>query len=123
MFAGGDIIDEYTDGVPDDASSTTTPTASIATPADALLFANGHLAEARITHWCNGCCTNEAGVTTREIQERNMVSALRVLVGYLFTGQKPSASRWLSTGRMLAYLTCGFVFLQSPATRVAPCIR
>ena len=86
------------------------PCCTIATPADALTHANGNLAVARITHWCAGCCTNELGLTTREIQERNMVAALRLLLGFLFTGQKPALSRWLSTGRMLAYLTCGFFF-------------
>ena len=75
-----------------------------------LMHANGDLRVPRITHWCWGCCTDEAGQTTREMQERNMVACLRLLLGFLFTGQKPAINRWLSTGRLLGYVNCGFFF-------------
>ena len=118
---GGNSYDEHVSDV-EQSDGVQVVSKSVATPAEALMFVNGNLAEARITHWCTGCCTNECGVTTRDIQERNMVSASRLLLGFLFTGQKPALSRWLSTGRMLAYVSW-ICFLPCLAAHVAPRLR
>ena len=85
-------------------------TSELRVQAQILQHCNGILWDDKITHWCAGCCVDETGATTREMQEANMVKALSLLLGALFSGQLPALNRWLSTGRLLGYILAGMLF-------------
>ena len=93
----------------DDASDHSSPS-MLRTQSQILLHCNGILHVDKITHWCWGCCQDETGATTREMQEANMVKALALLLGAMFAGQMPAINRWLSTGRLLGYILAGMLF-------------
>jgi len=69
---------------------------------------NGNLCIGKCSHYCQGCCVDEHGVTQRDIQVTNFFSAV-VAVG-LFGGlnsSTPATSRWLSTAIVLALVLAG----------------
>ena len=59
-------------------------TSELRVQAQILQHCNGILWDDKITHWCAGCCVDETGATTREMQEANMVNALSLLLGAFF---------------------------------------
>ena len=74
------------------------------------VYCNGDVRKPRASHFCNLCCLNAEGVTTRETQVGNMVWCLYLLLGALFSGEKPALNRWLSVGKLLGYICAGFFF-------------
>ena len=85
-------------------------TSELRVQAHILQHCNGILWDDKIPHWCAGCCVDETGATTREMQEANMVKALSLLLGALFSAQLPALNRWPSTGRLLGYILAGMLF-------------
>ena len=59
-------------------------TSELRVQAQILQHCNGILWDDKITHWCAGCCVDETGATTQEMQEANMVKALSFFLGAFF---------------------------------------
>jgi len=76
-----------------------------------LSMLNGDIRMPFITHFCMGCCVDESGQTTREVQLRNVANAIlnAGLLGGLCT-IVPATSRWQSTSSSLSMLLVGILF-------------
>ena len=72
-------------------------------------FVNGDKSRSRPMHYCDVCCSNEHGETTRAQQVDNFIAAL-IGIG-LFGGRSwiaaPSKSRWLSSFLTLSIIVAG----------------
>ena len=74
-------------------------------------YVNGNKCSERPVHYCDGCCLDSSGTTTRVQQIENFRSAL-IGVGLVCRSlwvASPSKSRWLSSSKTLSILIAGLL--------------